>query len=81
MIKIANWEITKKCNLSCIHCISTVGVKRELDTNKTLQLVEKLSNLGCKEIYITGGEPLVRKDIFKILKSAKEKKHQNWIID
>lgn len=73
MIKIAHWEITKKCNLSCLHCISAKGSRKELETDKALQVVEILSNLGCKEIYLTGGEPLIRKDIFKILERCKEK--------
>jgi len=69
-----HWEITKNCNLSCIHCISSAGIKKELNTKSALKVIEKLDDLGCKELYITGGEPLVRKDIFEILNRAKEKK-------
>lgn len=74
MLKICHWEITKRCNLSCIHCISSVGTQRELDTKQALKVIDNLDSLGCKELYITGGEPLIRKDIFKILEKAKEKK-------
>jgi MoaA/NifB/PqqE/SkfB family radical SAM enzyme len=73
-IKICHWEITKRCNLSCIHCISNTGKKQEFDTIKALKTINILNNLGCKELYITGGEPLIRKDIFKILEKAKKYK-------
>jgi len=74
IISECHWEITKRCNLSCIHCISASGNKNELDINKALIVVDKLSHLGCKRLYLTGGEPLSRKDIFHILEYAKSKK-------
>jgi len=73
LIKISHWEITKRCNLSCIHCISAKGNIQELNTNDALEVIEKLDKLGCKELYITGGEPLIRNDIFLLLRKAKEK--------
>jgi len=74
IISECHWEITKNCNLACIHCISSIGNKRELNTQRVLRVIDKLSNLECKELYFTGGEPLFRKDIFQILKEAKGKK-------
>lgn len=73
-IKICHWEITKRCNLSCIHCISNTGEKQEFNTINALKTINILNNLGCRELYITGGEPLIKKDFFKILKKAKEYK-------
>ena len=73
-IKTCHWEITKRCNLSCGHCISSAGKKSELDTTKALKIIDILNNLGYQELYITGGEPLTRKDIFKILARAKKYK-------
>jgi len=73
LIQICHWEITKRCNLACIHCISSTGDKRELSTNEALEAINVLSSFGCKELYITGGEPLVKEDIFEILKKAREK--------
>jgi len=66
MIKICHWVITKRCNLKCIHCIASTGSKRELNTKKALEVLNSLYNLGCKKLYITGGEPLIRTDIFEI---------------
>lgn len=73
-ISECHWEITKNCNLVCIHCISSTGTKRELNTKNALEAIDNLADWGCRELYITGGEPLTRKDIFAILKKAKEKK-------
>lgn len=80
LIKICHWEITKRCNISCIHCISSVGNKRELNTEEALKVIDNLKDIGCKELYITGGEPFIREDIFEILKKAKKKKFKIGLI-
>jgi len=74
IIKTCHWEITKRCNLNCLHCISSVGSKRELNEKSALTAVDILKNWGCEEIYFTGGEPLFRQDIFDVLKKSKENK-------
>lgn len=74
MIKICHWEITKKCNLSCLHCISSPGEINELKNEDCLKTIDILSHLGCQELFFTGGEALVKKDIWKIVKRAKEKR-------
>jgi len=74
IIKTCHWEITKRCNLDCLHCISLVGSKRELGKKSALRIIDILKDWGCKEIYFTGGEPLTRQDIFSIFKKVKENK-------
>ena len=74
MIKTCHWEITKICNLSCLHCISSVGNRKELNKKSALKAIDILKDLGCEEVNFTGGEPLSRKDIFDILRKIKENK-------
>ncbi len=58
------WEITQACNLRCIHCESSSGeaAKDELSTAEALDLAAELAGIGCREVMLTGGEPLVRPD-------------------
>lgn len=74
LIKTCHWEITKRCNLSCIHCISySPFIPKELTTKECLKVIDKLKEFGCRELFLTGGEPFVRKDIFLILSYAKKR--------
>ncbi len=63
-LKTCVWEITLKCNARCIHCGSHAGKTRpnELSTKEALAIVDDLADLGCKDVTLSGGEPLLRKD-------------------
>lgn len=65
-----NVELTRKCNLKCVHCGSTSGnpLPDELDTETFEGLFRDLKTLGCREICLLGGEPFVRPDWFDIAK-------------
>jgi radical SAM protein with 4Fe4S-binding SPASM domain len=58
------WEITQACNLRCIHCESAAGdpAPDELSTDEALALADALAGIGCRDVQLTGGEPLVRQD-------------------
>ena len=58
------WEITFACNMQCIHCGTSAGEQRsdELTTEEALALIDELTSLGCTNITLSGGEPLMRKD-------------------
>jgi radical SAM protein with 4Fe4S-binding SPASM domain len=75
-LDIVYMEITHSCNLSCIHCYANSGenLGRDMDTKTILNIIDELSELGALEIVITGGEPLVRKDIFRIIQHIKRRK-------
>ncbi len=63
-------SITKKCNLSCIYCHKE-GIPSSTDDLTPRQiriLTETLSELGISKVKITGGEPLVRKDVVEIVR-------------
>lgn len=66
-------SITESCNLNCIHCKTTKkysGYQPSL--NLIIKRLEKLAEGGCNYIKITGGEPFIRKDIWKILDKIEE---------
>lgn len=68
-LDIVYLEVTNKCNLHCVHCYKGAGdaLPEELDTKDWFTLVDDLRELGVLTVAVTGGEPLLREDIFDIL--------------
>ncbi len=71
---IAIWNFTNRCNLSCLHCYSKAEINSIdiLSTKTVLDTLPKLKDNGVKFIIFSGGEPLIREDIFDIANSAKK---------
>jgi radical SAM protein with 4Fe4S-binding SPASM domain len=65
-------EMTTSCNLSCIHCYKKAGesLSQELGTLEWYSIIDELKGLGALLLAVTGGEPLMRKDIFSIMEYA-----------
>lgn len=66
------WEVTSKCNMNCIHCGSDCKCDsklQELTTAECLSVIEDLSEVGCKVIFLSGGEPLLREDLGALITS------------
>ena len=75
-LRLVAWEVTRNCNLSCIHCraAATKGpYPDELDTDASLVLLDQISEVGRPVVILTGGEPLLRPDIFKIARYGARK--------
>lgn len=69
----AMFELTYKCNFHCLHCyVVPDPSKEELGVRQIRQILDQLRDIGCSHIGFTGGEPLLRKDIFEILQYAKK---------
>lgn len=69
------WEMTLGCNLKCIHCHARSGKPHhdELTTEEGLQLLEEIVSIReFRMLVITGGEPLIRGDMFKILEYGRD---------
>jgi len=67
------WNVTRRCNLKCIHCYSHSEDKsyaNELTTQEGEALLKDLSSFGVPVILFSGGEPLMRKDIFRLASFA-----------
>jgi len=70
------WEVTKGCNLRCIHCRATateLSSPFDLPTTKALNLIEQVSQLALPILVLSGGEPLFRHDIFDLARYATER--------
>ena len=68
------WNLVRRCNLTCMHCYSIsadVDFPGELDTAEVLRVMEDLKAFGVPALILSGGEPLLRKDIFTIAGRAK----------
>jgi radical SAM protein with 4Fe4S-binding SPASM domain len=70
------WEVTGACNLRCKHCLSDSGRSKqnELNTSEAKRLIDTLEMMKIFNINFSGGEPLIRPDIFELLEYASEKK-------
>jgi MoaA/NifB/PqqE/SkfB family radical SAM enzyme len=66
------FELTYKCNFRCLYCYVSPGKKKELTTAEVFSILDQLKGAGTFHIGFTGGEPLLRPDIFKILEYAKQ---------
>jgi mycofactocin radical SAM maturase len=69
------WEITQRCNLHCVHCLSDAGpaAENELSTRECRDLVDQLAALNVFQVNVGGGEPFVREDFLDLLRYAHEK--------
>jgi len=68
------WNFTQLCNLKCKHCYASAGKPHpnELTTQEAFKALDKLVDAGVNIIAFSGGEPLMRKDIFDVLKRASD---------
>ncbi|MFC1533618.1 mycofactocin radical SAM maturase [Thermodesulfobacteriota bacterium] len=69
------WEITLRCNLTCVHCLSDAGsaLNDELTTKECRELIDQWASLKVFQVNIGGGEPFIREDFFDLLNYAYEK--------
>ncbi|MEI8013041.1 MAG: radical SAM protein [Candidatus Omnitrophota bacterium] len=65
-----SWILTNRCNFSCQYCHSHGNKAEELTTQQALDFVEKLARCGTQGVTLTGGEPLMREDLGKIVDSC-----------
>lgn len=68
------FALTNNCNLHCGYCSIYKMKEQELSYKEISSIIEQLSKKGCLHIAFTGGEPLLRKDISKILDLCKKYK-------
>ncbi len=70
------WEITRACALVCRHCRAEAQPRRhrqELTTEEGFDLIDDIAATGTKVLVITGGDPLMRRDVFRLMARAAER--------
>ncbi|ENZ03406.1 molybdenum cofactor biosynthesis protein A [Clostridium thermobutyricum] len=65
-------SLTDKCNLRCIYCMPSDGniffeKEENLNNDEIYKIVKESAKLGIRKVRLTGGEPLVRKDINELI--------------
>ena len=70
------WEVTKGCNLRCIHCRATateLASPNDLSTGRALNIISQIADFCSPILVLSGGEPLYRPDIYQLARFATEK--------
>lgn len=72
---IISWNTTNACNMYCKHCYRDAGAKAEdeLSTEEGLTLIDQIAGAGFRIMIFSGGEPLMRDDIFDLVSYARRK--------
>jgi len=67
------WEITRACAFACLHCRAEAQPKRdpkELDTEEAMGVIDQIREVGNPILVVTGGDPLMRPDVYDLLAYA-----------
>jgi len=70
------WNVTRRCNLHCMHCYADSHDREypeELTTDEGVALLDDLASFGAPTILFSGGEPLIRPDLFALVEHARER--------
>ena len=77
---IISWNVTRKCNLECSHCYINASTEKhpdehldELTTQEAKKLMDQIAEVSRPMLVLSGGEPLLRKDIFELIRYGTEK--------
>src|SRR6202795_3642018 len=74
--RLVFWEVTKGCNLRCIHCRATateLSSPTDLPTRPALEIIDQIVAAANPILVLSGGEPLYRSDIFQLARYATDK--------
>ncbi len=72
---LVSWNVTRQCNLTCAHCYRDARERPdagELSTAEGLQLIEEIARVGFRVLVLSGGEPLMRADLYHFIAAAHE---------
>jgi len=70
------WELTKGCNLRCIHCRASateLSSPNDLSTQAAKDIIDQIAAVSSPILVLSGGEPLFRRDIFELARYGTDK--------
>jgi radical SAM protein with 4Fe4S-binding SPASM domain len=72
-LRLVFWETTAACNLACVHCrrLETAATADELDTAEAKALIDGIAAVGRPILVFSGGEPLMRDDLWELCAHAR----------
>lgn len=73
---IVVWNLTRTCNLRCVHCYTDSDAKKyggELSTGQCKAVLDDLAGFGVPAVLFSGGEPTMREDLFELAGYARER--------
>ena len=77
----AHVKFTENCQAKCVSCDYWKSRWQDyLDTDRAIDLLNQIGAVGIRTLRLTGGEPLLRKDLFQVLKRANTSRFKNIII-
>lgn len=74
--RLISWNLTFRCNLRCTHCYMDAREregKGELNTDDGKMLIDQIAEVSKPVLILSGGEPLLRNDVFELAKYGTEK--------
>ena len=69
-LRMIAWELTRNCNLNCVHCRARASAgphDDELSSGECRRIIDDIAAFSTPTIILTGGEPLLRQDIYELI--------------
>ena len=73
---VMSWNVTRECNMKCSHCYINATEKKldnELTTKEGKNLMDQIYQVSSPLLILSGGEPLLRQDIFELIEYGSKK--------
>jgi MoaA/NifB/PqqE/SkfB family radical SAM enzyme len=67
-----DFHVTCECSQECPYCWGPQDIETPITTFTSKKIIKKIKDIGAKRIVFTGGDPLKRKDIGKLIRYAKD---------